>query len=1070
MKGIKFYLITILAALSLFSSSCEDNLPIDNFTTGDGEAKVTATVQFRPLMEKLGDSRSAPGNAISYVNDMAVLLYDSDGNLLKLYNLSSADFFRLEDSTDHPTDWNEDDIAAEARTARYAFTVPEPIKFGKYYMYVAANVGKLTEAQVQTPDDLRNLRIIWNSEDEAANSQMFGYFVNGETGPSSPSVNDGLGNSIYEAPLITISSAQTNLHAWLRRAASKVTVAYDGTNLKDGVSVYIMAASIRHIPKSCLLGATNSPDNTDSLEYDGGIIKYFEGDVQPGLDNFLTRYKAIVNNQEPTRTYGSDHSETAEALFFYENMQGTGKDKRQNAPGPGNGFNENNGIGYPDPDKDIAGSGWKDDKPYGTYIEVDAIYRSENPERPGTGIIKYRFMLGKDVLCDYNAERNHHYKLTLKFNNFANDYDWHIEYKQQVLEVSKPKVMNYQGKVFIPEFRPGTLNYNYGHNFEDNSVTVTSYIEDGDGKLVNWDISFDEDYDGIYTETCSWLEPVVSDGYLPYVKNVSFKFTPDVKEVRIDDLLKGSDKGTELQPYNLANPGEKVEPRYATIKNTANCYMVDAPGYYLLPLVYGNAIQDSRTNNNAYEYSGEYTGDQILSVFKDYLGNKITDPYIKKDGNPDYTPQSAFLLWEDEKDLIKYDCWVPNDNNKEIRYIPEAYGGIGGILFHIESANIQQGNAVIALGAGSPSGTSYPPIMWSWHIWVTNFSFLDSNDKNIKVTSHDPSQTFQLLPVNLGWCSGHDDIIKYYKARKCRVRFKAGAKEEFIELEQKSHIAFTRGNNPYYQWGRKDPFVAATDVNINKTRYLNIYDWAVDKSNPGMFFDYSHANDKRYTTREAVDKGELIKKPHLWHNPRRKNNPEYDPTDEEKKKLYPYLSDNEIYRNLWQGRIEIQPGSPSLKTIYDPCPVGYQVPHVNAISGFTTTGDNTDTPFEWYDVRIENIADYDTTTGQCGKNGEYSKGLYEFYTSPEKVQSIIFPETGYRDWDDYAAAYQLKIEEPIGYIWTAGNKEGDDNNSYNFEFSRLDYRKASYIRPKNFFYPCDGFPIRPCAYETQAQP
>lgn len=104
MKGIKFYLITILAALSLFSSSCEDNLPIDNFTTGDGEAKVTATVQFRPLMEKLGDSRSAPGNAISYVNDMAVLLYDSDGNLLKLYNLSSADFFRLEDSTDHPTD------------------------------------------------------------------------------------------------------------------------------------------------------------------------------------------------------------------------------------------------------------------------------------------------------------------------------------------------------------------------------------------------------------------------------------------------------------------------------------------------------------------------------------------------------------------------------------------------------------------------------------------------------------------------------------------------------------------------------------------------------------------------------------------------------------------------------------------------------------------------------------------------------------------------------------------------------------------------------------------------------
>ena len=67
----------------------------------------------------------------------------------------------------------------------------------------------------------------------------------------------------------------------------------------------------------------------------------------------------------------------------------------------------------------------KDDVPYGTYIEVDAYYVSINPEKVGSGSIKYRFMLGKDVETDYNAERNYHYKLTLVLKNFANDADWH---------------------------------------------------------------------------------------------------------------------------------------------------------------------------------------------------------------------------------------------------------------------------------------------------------------------------------------------------------------------------------------------------------------------------------------------------------------------------------------------------------------------------------------------------------------------------------------------------------------------------------------------------------------------
>lgn len=137
------------------------------------------------------------------------------------------------------------------------------------------------------------------------------------------------------------------------------------------------------------------------------------------------------------------HGETNEALFFYENMQGTGKDKRQDATGP---------DGTPDGELDAPGLNnkpedqyYKDQKPYGTYIEVKAYYVSNADGHVGNGDITYRFMLGKNITTDYNAERNHHYKLTLKFNKYANDVDWHIEYEEPEpgIEVPNPYYISY---------------------------------------------------------------------------------------------------------------------------------------------------------------------------------------------------------------------------------------------------------------------------------------------------------------------------------------------------------------------------------------------------------------------------------------------------------------------------------------------------------------------------------------------------------------------------------------------------------------------------------------------------
>lgn len=61
--------------------------------------------------------------------------------------------------------------------------------------------------------------------------------------------------------------------------------------------------------------------------------------------------------------------------------------------------------------------------------------------------------------------------------------------------------------------------------------------------------------------------------------------------------------------------------------NTANCYIVNAPGKYSFPLVYGNAIKNSVANTSA--YSSENNGNNvILQKFVNHLGNEITSPYI----------------------------------------------------------------------------------------------------------------------------------------------------------------------------------------------------------------------------------------------------------------------------------------------------------------------------------------------------------------------------------------------------------------------------------------------------------
>ena len=508
---------SLLCILFICFTACEDE-PLgeeDDFTPG-AKSTVTAIVEFKPLVPALNGASRTAGNAIKEINDLWVLLYSEDGNLVEMKKIEGL----------QPISVNREDLKpgepyAESETSRVSFRLVVPQ--GRYYIYAVANLDldhSKYEASIQTREGLKGISFDWDTGEIANNSQMFGYF----------SVDEKV---LAKEESVLINKNTAKLHAWVRRAASKVTVAYDASGLNEGVFVYLKSVQIRDIPKTCFLGDTNTIKEKDNLIPEGEIIRYYKGGDVPA---FNEKYPVRLSTGVPK--YG-EHDETSDALFFFENMQGWGKempDKRQDA-------DEDGKLDHPGLPND-PNYRPKDGVPCGTYIEVDAYYVSINSEKVGSGSIKYRFMLGKDVKQDYNAERNYHYKLTLVLKNFANDADWHIEYEEEVpgIEVPQPYYISYL--------------YNRTMDFPLKINTAGAKLVSLDARIIfnNWapegasTLDYAKDYDYAVTSTAANNAPW--NGFLSLRKTTARILTTDDKQA--SEAL-----GVEYVGINDKNLGNK---------------------------------------------------------------------------------------------------------------------------------------------------------------------------------------------------------------------------------------------------------------------------------------------------------------------------------------------------------------------------------------------------------------------------------------------------------------------------------------------------------------------------------
>lgn len=399
----------MLAVVSLGSTACVDpEIDSEHGYIGPGESSVSLGVTFRALSNgSLGATRSQKGDLIGTIGDVFVAWYTEDGAL------AGSDYLPR-DRMD-VTDVERPGSATELRTQHAEFQCRIP--YGRYRIYAVANMGDLSAdatlaARIGREEDLRSIVQEWVDDPVGDNCQMAGYFTPNDSG-----------GTRGEAPLLTVDAPRQRLHAWIRRLVSKVTVSFDTTGLYENVYIYIKSARIRNIPRSCTLLDANDgkriADPAKDVIFAGDTIAYGSGDDF----NAWPRLTKANNPLGGGDTKAQLHRNDARSLFFFENMQGEGKLKWQDTTGM------NSSITFPG-GNDPGDEGYRDGKPCGTYIEVEGYYISNTVANPGKGKIIYRFMLGKDTERDYNAERNFHYKLTLRFRGHANDVDWHIEYDE----------------------------------------------------------------------------------------------------------------------------------------------------------------------------------------------------------------------------------------------------------------------------------------------------------------------------------------------------------------------------------------------------------------------------------------------------------------------------------------------------------------------------------------------------------------------------------------------------------------------------------------------------------------
>ena len=452
----------------------------------------------------------------------------------------------------------------------------------------------------------------------------------------------------------------------------------------------------------------------------------------------------------------------------------------------------------------------------------------------------------------------------------------------------------------------------------------------------------------------------------------------------------------DLSLSNLTSSGVSFRSSSPT---TANCYIIDRPGWYMFPLVYGNAISSGSVNSGAYTTSN--SSSSIWQTLHKHDGTNINSAYIPTAVSQTSISSSALnalCLWQDAANTTADPTFISN-----VSVISKPSGATVNTLyikFYVSPDTIHQGNAVIALRNGST-------IIWSWHIWVTN-GYQANGFPTIKIYAKnsgdfdDVKASNDFLKLALGECeTGTVSGVSVSNERACWVKVtqNTSGKTLLFRVVQSGSSSGTptitnyKSSCTYYQWGRKDPFPPS-----------------VPGSNSAKSVTGTGKTFEQWTSDNTAAKA--IQNPTVF----------YMQTSD------PVNWIGAAPMNLWNMN---QTGQDqdlvTKKTVYDPCPPGYCAPNRYAFSNSTTNG---------------------LASGPINASGSWSNG-WNFYVSGTSGTTFLEPAFGYL----FKASAAITSVGSHFDFWTACG-------SYS-NMGRQFYGASSFVYPAEPESRATGAPVRP---------
>lgn len=391
---------------------------------------------------------------------------------------------------------------------------------------------------------------------------------------------------------------------------------------------------------------------------------------------------------------------------------------------------------------------------------------------------------------------------------------------------------------FTLEIDRSTLAFDYqGIPENGSSLTVTSYKTHGpDVTDTGWTAQIDDGGvwvplgDALLQPDYSWLSSMTTSVSSPSASTTTMSLTVPARQVTSHEARLKTNRildtagSTYVDNSEAANAVDLsrydfISRRMESARYTSNCYVVSSPGWYQFPLVYGNAIENDATVEKSYKGKAIQLGH--LDGFKNYKHDlNIASPWIEQDW-------ATWLLARNSVASVRvlleqythYDGTLGrtvtqgrgqgSPNMGVITNVSLVTGPDGRyIRFYVNPETIRPGNAVIgALDAGGDTeddeGETGALVMWSWHIWITD------QPMDVKTVTN-ANGSWDVLPVNTGWTD--DTEGTYYAPREARIRFvcdeNPSVVSETLTVVQREHESVSvSGWGPYYQWGRKDPFI-----------------------------------------------------------------------------------------------------------------------------------------------------------------------------------------------------------------------------------------------------------------------